>query len=249
MSRTVLITGASSGIGEALARELARRGYRLALLARRIEVLEALAMELRSAGSPEVVTAALDVRNAASIEPALRAAADSLGGLDIVIANAGVAHSAAVGRGTLEQLIETFEVDLTGACATIDAAMRHFRERGHGQVVAITSVARYRGLPGFGAYSAAKQGLHRYMQALRIESSHENIQVTELAPGYIDTPMNRGSASRPFLIDAEKGARIMADMIESGVAYATVPRMPWRLIGSLMRIIPPRWLAPGRRRN
>ncbi|MBP8925297.1 MAG: SDR family NAD(P)-dependent oxidoreductase [Pseudomonadales bacterium] len=243
MSRSILITGASSGLGEALAREMARRGYRLALLARRLAKLEELRDELLLIGAPQVTVRALDVRDAAAIEPALQACVEELGGLDIVVANSGVAHTCKVGEGTLEQLLETIEVDLSGACATIDAAVRHFRVRGHGQVVGITSVARYRGLPRFAAYSAAKEGLHRYLQALRIESYHEPITVTEIAPGFIDTPMNRGIASRPFVIDVEKGARLMANRIERGVAYATVPTLPWRLLGRIMQVLPARLLA------
>lgn len=243
MNKSILITGASSGIGEALAREMARRGYRLALLARRFEKLEELRGELLMLGAPQVCVRALDVREAAAIEPALQACAEELDGLDIVVANSGIAHTCRIGEGTLEQLLETIEVDLSGACATVDAAVRHFRARGHGQVVGITSVARYRGLPRFGAYSAAKEGLHRYLQALRLESYHEPITVTEIAPGYIDTPMNRGAASRPFVIDVEQGARLMADRIERGVTYATVPALPWRLLGRLMQILPARLLA------
>jgi NAD(P)-dependent dehydrogenase (short-subunit alcohol dehydrogenase family) len=173
MSRAVLITGASSGIGEALAYEFARRGYRLAVLARRVAALQELEIALRAAGSPQVVVHALDLRDPAEIEPALSACAEMLGGLDIVVANAGIAPRTPVGRGTLADLQETIAVDLTGACATVDAAVRHFRARGGGQVVGITSIARYRGLPNFGAYSAAKEGLHRYLQALRAESWHE----------------------------------------------------------------------------
>lgn len=248
MSRAILITGASSGIGEALAREFARRGYRLALLARRVTALQELEIALRAAGSPQVVVHALDLRDAGEIDPALSACAEMLGGLDIVVANAGVAHRAPVGRGTLAELQETIAVDLTGACATVDAAVRHFRARGSGQVVAITSVARHRGLPNFGAYSAAKEGLHRYLQALRAESWHEHITVTEIAPGYIDTPLNRGGGALPFVIGAEKGARLMADLIERGVGYATVPALPWRVVGPLLKLVPPRLLARRRHR-
>ena len=107
MSRAVLITGASSGIGEALAYEFARRGYRLAVLARRVAALQELEIALRAAGSPQVVVHALDLRDPAEIEPALSACAEMLGGLDIVVANAGIAPRTPVGSGTLADLQET----------------------------------------------------------------------------------------------------------------------------------------------
>lgn len=243
MQKSILITGASSGIGEALAREFARRGYRLALLARRLERLEALAGELVDAGAAQPVLHQLDVSDAAAIAPVIEDCGRELGGLDIVVANAGVAYMQRAGTGDTGKLVETIAVDLTGACLTVDAAVRHFRSRGHGQVVGITSVARYRGLPGFGAYSAAKEGLHRYLEALRLETRHERITVTELAPGYIDTPMNRGNPSRPFVIPVEKGARLMATLIEKEVSYSTVPAVPWCVVGPLLRFVPGRLLA------
>jgi len=239
MNRSVLITGASSGIGEALAREYARRGWQIALAARRQAQLDTLAAELRTLGAPRVHTAALDVRAFETIAPVVEAAALELGGLDLVVANAGVAHLFRAGEGQLEKLRETIDVDLTGACATIDAAvavMRRARRGGH--IVGITSVARYRGLPKLGVYSACKAGLHRYLQATRMECARDGIAVTELAPGYIDTPMNRDTPSRPFVIDAARGARIMAELIERRVSYATVPQWPWRLMGRLMQLLP-----------
>ena len=238
MNANILITGASSGIGAALAREYARRGYGLALLARRADVLESMRPELERLGATRVTVRALDVRNADAIAPALEECATELGRLDIIVANAGVAHSFRVGEGQTEMLRETVEVDLSGACLTVDAAIALFSRQGGGQVVAITSVARYRGLPGLAIYSACKEGLHRYLQAVRMECCDRNITVTELCPGYIDTPMNSDIASRPFLIDTATAARQMADMIGNRVAYATVPRWPWTLLGRLMQILP-----------
>jgi NAD(P)-dependent dehydrogenase (short-subunit alcohol dehydrogenase family) len=243
MQKSILITGASSGIGEALAREFARRGYRLALIARRLERLEALGKELLAEGASQLTLRRLDVSDAAAIAPVIEDCGRELGGLDIVVANAGVAYMQRVGSGDTGQLVETIAVDLTGACLTVDAAVRHFRSRGQGQIVGITSVARYRGLPGFAAYSAAKEGLHRYLQALRLETRRERITVTELAPGYIDTPMNRGNPSRPFVIPVEKGAQRMANLIEKGVSYSTVPAMPWCVIGPLLKFVPGKLLA------
>jgi hypothetical protein len=238
MTANVLITGASSGIGEALAREYARRGFGLALLARRVATLEALRPELERLGAKRVVVRALDVKDGAAVAPALEACAAELGRLDVVIANAGVGHSFRSGEGNVDLLRETIDVDLTGACLTVDAAVGLFRRQGGGQVVGITSVARYRALPRLAVYSAAKEGLHRYLQGVRLECGGEGITVTELAPGYIDTPMNRDIRSRPFLIDAETGARLMADMIERRVDCSTVPRWPWTLLGRLLQVLP-----------
>ncbi len=239
MPRSVLITGASSGIGEALAREYATRGWRIALVARRQAMLDTLATELRSLGAPEVITAELDLLDTAAIAPCLERASAALGGLDLVIANAGVAHSFAAGQGKIAEMQQMIGVNLTGACATIDAAVADFRRRAHaGQVVGITSMARYRGLPRLGIYSATKAGLHRYLQATRMEHASAGIRVTELAPGYIDTPMNRDIPNRPFVVGAARAARDMADLIERGVDQATVPRWPWTLMGRVMQVLP-----------
>jgi short-subunit dehydrogenase len=128
--------------------------------------------------------------------------------------------------------------------ATIDAAVTLFRHQdGGGQIVGIGSVAGVRGLPGSGSYSASKAAIATYLEAVRAETYGEPITVTTLAPGYIDTPINQDMKSRPFLIDAEKGARIMADLIERGVGYATVPRMPWTVIAPLLRVLPTSLLA------
>jgi short-subunit dehydrogenase len=116
------------------------------------------------------------------------------------------------------------------------------QQRG-GQIVGIGSVAGVRGLPGSGSYSASKAGLAAYLEAVRAETHDEPITVTTLAPGYIDTPINEEMKSRPFLIDAKKGARIMADLIERRVRYATVPRMPWTLLAPLLRVLPTSVLA------
>jgi len=127
---------------------------------------------------------------------------------------------------------------------TVDAAVALFRRQdGGGQVVGISSMAGVRGLPGSAAYSAAKAGLTVYLEAVRAETYAEPITVTTIAPGYIDTPINRDMKSRPFLIDVEKGAKITADLIERKVAYATVPRFPWTIIKPVLRVAPTAWLV------
>ncbi|HET7204316.1 MAG TPA: SDR family NAD(P)-dependent oxidoreductase [Steroidobacteraceae bacterium] len=249
MPRTFLITGASAGIGAALALEFARRGHALALAARRVENIEAMVPGLRAAGASRVVAIRLDVADTASIEPAIQQAAQALGRLDVVVANAGVGQRTPVGKGRLPVVRETLVVNLLGAIATIEAALPIMRAQGAGQVVGITSVARTRGLPGLGAYSASKAGLHRYLQSARAELRGTGITVTELAPGFIDTDMNRGQGARPFVIPVERGAAIMARMIERRVGMRWVPILPWTVIAPLLDILPAAVLAPRRGRH
>ncbi len=245
----MLITGASSGIGEGLALEFARRGYGLAIAARRLDRLQALAPRLLAAGAAQVVTLELDVADTDSIEPAVQRAATQLGRLDVIVANAGVGPLTPTGRGKLPLMRETLNINLVGAIATIEAALPIFRAQGFGQVVGVTSVAGSKGLPGFGAYSASKAGLHRYLQALRAEVRGTPVVVTELAPGFIDTDLNRNKGARPFLIDLDRGAAIMARMIEREVGKRWVPVLPWTIIAQLLKILPASVLAPRQKRS
>ncbi|NJD32715.1 MAG: SDR family NAD(P)-dependent oxidoreductase [Gammaproteobacteria bacterium] len=249
VSRSIFITGASSGIGEALAVEFARRGYYVAIAARRADRLEALAGRLRAAGAGRVLAVSLDVTDFGGIAGALRRAATEFGRLDVVVVNAGVGYSLPIGRGKFDLVRRTIDTDLTGAIATVEQALPILRAQGGGQVVAITSIAGVRGMPFLGAYSAAKAGLHRYLQSLRTEVAHEPIAVTELAPGYIDTDLNRDVASRPFVIPVEQGAAVMANLIERKVRHRYVPAWPWTLVAPVLGILPTRLLAPRRRRN
>lgn len=248
MARSIFITGASSGIGEALAVEFARRGYAIAIAARRLERLEALAARLTGLGAAAVLPVTLDVTDFDAIDAALGRAAGKFGRIDVVVVNAGVGYSLPVGRGKFEQMRQTLDTNLTGAVATIEFALPRLRAQGGGQIVAITSVAGSRGMPFMGAYSAAKAGLHRYVQAVRAEVRHEPITVTELAPGYIDTDMNRAVKNRPFVIPLERGGAIMARMIERRVGHRYVPVWPWTLVAPLLRVLPTALLAPKPRR-
>jgi NAD(P)-dependent dehydrogenase (short-subunit alcohol dehydrogenase family) len=246
VASTVFITGASSGIGRALALELAGRGYDLFLTARRLDALEEVRAEV-AAAQPErrVELRRLDVTDEPDVAAALAEAAEQLGRLDIVVANAGVGNSGRVGEGHVDRARTIVETNLIGAMATVDAAVALFRRQGGGQVVGIGSVAGIRGLPGSSSYSASKAGLRAYLESVRAETHGEPITVTTIAPGYIDTPINRDVKSRPFLIDVEKGARLTADLIERGVGYATVPRLPWTVIAPLLRVVPTAWVARG----
>ncbi|MFL5840985.1 MAG: SDR family oxidoreductase [Thermoleophilaceae bacterium] len=244
MAKTVFITGASSGIGRALALELAGRGYDLFLTARRLEPLEQVRSEV-AAKDParRVEVRRLDVTDDGDVAAAVTEAAEKLGRVDVVVANAGIGNSGRVGEGNVGRGRLIVETNLIGAIATIDAAVVLFRRQGGGQIVGVGSVAGVRGLPGSSSYSASKAGLAAYLESVRAETYKEPITVTTIAPGYIDTPINQDMKSRPFLVDVEKGARIMADLIERGVGYATVPRLPWTVIKPLLRVLPTAWLA------
>jgi short-subunit dehydrogenase len=242
-AKSVFLTGASGGLGEGMARGFARRGRALALASRRTEKLEALATELRTIGSPHVIVRRLDVTDYASVPKVIGEAADALGGLDIVVANSGIGGATSIGRGQFDAARQVIETNLLGAMATIDAAVELFYRQKRGHIVGVTSVAAVRGLPMNGAYSASKSGLSRYLEAVRAEVEGTGIRVTDLAPGFIDTELNRHMKSRPFVVPAETGTEAMVDLIERGAAFAYVPRMPWTLLAQVLKILPSRMLT------
>jgi short-subunit dehydrogenase len=244
MTPTVLITGASSGIGRGLAFEMASRGHDLGLTARRLDVLEQLRQEIHQRHPDRrIELRRLDVTHYDEVPDAIDELAGALDGLDVVVANAGIAGSGPIGHGHAQTDRAIIETNLLGTMATMDAAVALFQrgqERGH--IVAISSVAAFRGLPGSAAYSASKAGVAVYADALRTELHGTSIKVTTLSPGYIDTPLNQGLASRPFLISLEKGAALIADKIERSVS-ATIPSYPWKILSRILPILPTSQIA------
>jgi short-subunit dehydrogenase len=239
MSKSVMITGASSGIGKALAYELAKKGYSLALTARSIKKLEEIRDDIAAQGNTsKIMVRQLDVTDTDDVFTAVAELTEQLGGLDIMVANAGVAVAGKVGRGEFESARQNIETNLIGAMATLDAATAHFLSKGSGHLVGISSVAGLRGMPRNSGYCASKAGIAMYLEAVRAELYRKNIDVTVLYPGYIDTPLNNMLKSRPFLISVEKGASIIARLIERKVKSKTVPVFPWNIVGRLMKILP-----------
>lgn len=245
MTKTILITGASAGIGQQLALAFARRGYQLALAARRLESLEALKAQIMQAHPQvRVEIAALDVTQLDTVAPTLQQLANTMGGLDIVVANAGVGDGGGpVGTGDFARDAAVIHTNVLGAMATIDAAVAIFRKQKRGQVVAISSVAAARGVPGAASYSASKAAIAVYADAARSELHGSGIKVTTLYPGYIDTAMNQRMKSRPFLVTVEDGAERVAKLIERGVQEAAVPGWPWGLVMWLLRKLPTSLIA------
>lgn len=239
MASSILITGASSGIGRAVAFELAKKGYSLALASREADLLQQVRNEIMAAHQPPaVVIRPLDVTDYEDVFKAVDELTEALGGLDIVFANAGIGLGERVGRGDFEKARRTIEVNLIGAMATVDAAVAYFLKRGKGHIVGTSSVAAFRGMPKSSAYCASKAGFAIYLESVRAELFKKNIDVTVLYPGYIDTPLNNMLKNRPFLIPVEKGAEIIARLIEKRVKSSTVPVYPWNIVGRLMKILP-----------
>ena len=241
----VFITGASSGIGCALADYYARQGAVLGLAARRGETLATLATALRDAGAPQVSCYSLDVTDAAALRTAAQDYIAQYGAPDIVIANAGVSS------GTLTECAEDlasfkriFEINVYGMAATFSpfiAAMREANSTDHSterRLVGIASIAGIRGLPGAEAYSASKAAAIAYLESLRLELRASGIKVVTIAPGYIDTPMTAINPYRmPFLLPADEAARRFARAIERGASYTVIP-WPMAIVAKLLRLLP-----------
>jgi short-subunit dehydrogenase len=234
----VFVTGASSGIGLALAEQYARQGATLGLVARRADALTAFAERFPRL-SISIYPA--DVRDEAAIAQAASQFIDAHGLPDIVIANAGISKGVETGHGDLAAFREVMDVNCFGMAATFEPFARKMSEARHGTLVGIASVAGVRGLPGSGAYSASKAAVLAYLESLRVEMRPFGVAVVTIAPGYIRTPMTAHNPYRmPFLMDAERFAETAAGAIARKVRFAVIP-WPMRIVAMLLGCLP-RWL-------
>lgn len=247
MSRTILITGASSGLGEGMAREFAARGDHLALCARRTERLDQLRAELEGTyPGVKISVRALDVNDHAQVAEVFQAFREEFGQLDRIIVNAGIGKGQPLGTGRFDANRQTAETNFVSALAQIEAAMEIFRAQSHGHLVAVSSVTAVRGMPGnVTTYAATKAGLAALCEGLRVELKKRRspIRVTTLYPGYIRTEINEKVKNTPFIVDAKTGCRAMVRAIESGKAERFVPGWPWTPIGFILRRLPESVLA------
>lgn len=247
MNRTILITGASSGLGEGMAREFAARGDNLALCARRTERLDTLREELVGKHPHITVSVrALDVNNHDQIFEVFRAFQQEFGSLDRIVVNAGIGKGQPLGTGKFNANRQTAETNFVAALAQMEAAMEIFREQNRGHLVTVSSVTAVRGMPGnVTTYAATKVGLAALSEGLRVElaKAKSPIKVTTLYPGYIRTEINEKVKNTPFIVDAKTGCKAMVKAIESGKNECFVPGWPWAPIGFLMRRLPVSMLA------
>lgn len=252
MSRLVFITGASSGIGQALAEHYHRAGWRLALLARRAQIIESWANE-RGISADSYRIYSVDVADVDAVVAAARRCLQTQGVPDVVVANAGISVGIdSAERADLEVLAQTFATNNVGLAATFHPFIAPMRQRGSGRLVGIASVAGIRGLPGHGAYCASKAAVISYCESLRGELRGSGVKVVCLSPGYIDTPLTRQNRyTMPFLMSASDFAVRAVPAIEAGVSYRVIP---WQmgLVAKLLRLLPDGWfdrLLAGRPRK
>src|ERR1051325_8101323 len=206
-SKVVMITGASSGIGRGLALEIASRGANIGLLARRESLLEELVGEIKVRNA-KAVSASADVRDT----KAVRAAADrfrkELGPIDVLIANAGIGTADHATRLTPEHAANVMGINVLGAVNSVAAVMPEMVERNQGRLVAIASLAAYRGLAKSATYCASKAALTAYFESLRIDLRHTGVGVTIIHPGFIKTELTAGRhAKMPYLMELDEGVK------------------------------------------
>jgi short-subunit dehydrogenase len=240
VSKTILITGASSGLGEEMARQLAAVGHDLALCARRTDRLEKLRAEIaeRHPGV-RVEVRALDVDDHEQVFEVFRAFRADLGRIDRVIVNAGLGKGAPLGTGRFEANRDTAVTNFVGALAQTEAALEIFRDQGAGHLVMISSMSAVRGMPGTTTtYAATKAGVAHLAEGVRMDLHGTPIKVSVIYPGYIRSEMNARARNVPFIVSTEKGVAAIVDAVEKERARASVPPWPWVPLGFVLKHLP-----------
>lgn len=234
----IFITGASSGIGESMARLYASRGVQLGLVARRADFLARIADELQ----PRPAVYALDVRDAVALNHAATDFINRFGVPDIVIANAGVSVGTLTEMENDLKVFQTvFDTNVMGMVNTFHAFVQPMKQKRGGTLVGIASVAGFRGIPGGGAYSASKAAAIRYCESLRVELRNDRISVVTICPGYIRTPMTDVNKFKmPFLIDVDEAVVRFARAIDAKKSFTVIP---WTMgiAARILRLLP-NWL-------
>jgi short-subunit dehydrogenase len=240
MRKTILITGASSGLGAEMARQFAALGHDLALCARRTEKLETLREEIGGQHpGARVEIRALDVTDDDQVFEVFRAFKADFGTIDRVVINAGLGKGAPIGTGRYDANKQTAMTNFVAALAQAEAAMEIFREQNAGHLVMISSMSAVRGMPKtLTTYAATKAGAAHLAEGLRAELHGKPIKVTVLYPGYIRSEMNEKVKQSTLMASTEKGVRAMVGAIEKEKDSAYVPALPWAPLSVVMRHAP-----------
>ena len=236
--KSVLVTGASSGIGAHLCRELARRGARVGLMARREERLRELAGEIASAGG-RAAWAPADVTDTEGFEAALDRLAEELGGADVVVANAGYGRPEPPHKFKAGRSMEVYDTNVFGMLRLIDWALPRFLERREGHLVGVASVASFLGMTHWATYCGSKAAMRVHLQGLRVSLKPYGIAVTTICPGFVETELTaKNKFPMPFLWTSERAARKIADAIEKRRGEVVFPWQMKTAFAIATRVLP-----------
>jgi short-subunit dehydrogenase len=236
--KAVVITGASSGIGAWLAREAARRGARVGLLARREERLAQLAAEIEEAGG-RAAWASADVVDAGELERGLDRLAEELGGADVVVANAGYGRPEPPHKFKPGRALAMYDVNLFGMLRTVDWALPRFLDRRSGHLVGVASVASFLGMTNSASYCGSKAAMRVHLQSLRVSLAPYGVAVTTICPGFVESELTEKNKFRmPFIWETERAARKIADAIEKRRGEVVFPWQMKAFIGLATRVLP-----------
>lgn len=246
-TKRMLIVGASSGIGEALAYVAAKQGYQLAITGRRVENLEQIAKKIQQTSQQTVVVKKMNVLdNTNDIYTTMQAIEHELNGIDIVVINAGVIQSRKLGTLDISSDASIINTNVTGAISVGDAAIKLFsdkntRQKQGGQIVVTSSVSAFIPLPTNPAYAASKAAVTHYYEGIRGRLAKRNIKLTILHPGFIKTAMTDGaeiSSTKLILADVDVAAKDILTAIKKQKPTAMIPPQPWSLIGAAYHFTP-----------
>ena len=230
-NKVVLVTGASSGVGRGLAMELARRGAAVGLLARRAETLREMVTEVEAGGGRALALPA-DVTDAEAVRQAADELSKKFGPIDVLFANAGVGGAAHAANLKAEQVATVIDINVKGVVNSVTAVIGDMIKRGQGQLVAISSIAAYRGLPKSAAYCSSKAAVSAFFESLRLDLHGSGVDVTIIHPGFIRTPLTAGRKARlPWLMEVDEAVNKILSATEARKkSYA----FPWQL-ATIMR--------------
>lgn len=229
----MIIIGATSGIGESLARQAVAKGYLVGGTGRRIERLEVLQQEL----GDQFYFRRMDVVKKSEASSQLHSLIEEMGGMDIIVLNAGISNYPAASITSME--LEIIDVNISGFVQIFGEAFQYFRDRGNGHIVGVSSIAGLFGSSRAAPYSASKAFISTYMQAYRqrCNSANYNITITDVKPGFVESEMTEGKRGMFWVADTDKAVKQMLTDIEKKKSYSYVTRR-WRLIAWLIKLTP-----------